>query len=163
MNDNHMPVMPNKDSLTTISFMLLQENNLVTYKGTRGAMISWGRYASWRSKHSGDEIDQSITLHAPEAPASPTTRTATPHYVPTPNAVNPMLVEAHSPANSPGVDVMFTMALLGKIKHISLYSSKIARVRVYHVTYATQESAILATGFGLGQIVFRPQVPDSLK
>ena len=74
-----------------------------------------------------------------------------------------MLVEVHSPANNPDVDVMFAMALVGKIKHISLYSSKIARVRVYHVTYATRESAILATRFHVGQIFFHPEVLDSLK
>ena len=74
-----------------------------------------------------------------------------------------MLVEVHSPANKPDMDVMFAMALLGKIKHISLYSSKIARVRVYHVTYVIQEYAILATGFHVGQIDFHPEVPDTLK
>ena len=163
MDYNHMPVIPNKDSLTTMSFMLFQENNLVTYRGTTGAMISWGGYASWRAKHPGLKIDLPITRHAPEALASPTTPTLTPQYVPTPKPENPMLVEVHSPANTPDVDVMFAMGLLGKIKHITLYSSKIARVRVYHVTYATRESAILATGFRVGQIVFHPEVPDSLK
>ena len=74
-----------------------------------------------------------------------------------------MLVEVHSPANTPDVDVMFAMALLGKIKHITLYSSKIARVRVYHVTYATRQSSIFSTGFPVGQIVFHPEVPDSPK
>ena len=69
-----------------------------------------------------------------------------------------MLVEVHLPANLPDVDVMFAMALLGRIKHITVYSSKIARVRVYHLTYATRESAILATGFHVGQIVFHPEV-----
>ena len=34
MNYNHMPLMPNKNSLTTMSFMLFKENNLVTYGGT---------------------------------------------------------------------------------------------------------------------------------
>ena len=41
MNYNHMPVMPNKDSLTKTGFMLFQENNLVTYRGTTCVMISW--------------------------------------------------------------------------------------------------------------------------
>ena len=74
-----------------------------------------------------------------------------------------MLVEVHSPANTPDVDVMIAMALLGKIKHITLYRSKIARLRVSHVTYATRESPILATGFHVGRIVCHPEVPDSLK
>ena len=123
MNYNHMPVMPNKDSLTTMSFMVFQENNLVTYRGTTGAMLSWGGYASWPAKQ----------------------------------------VEVHSPANTPDVDVMFAMALLGKIKHTTLYSSKISRVPVDHLTYTTRESAILATGFHVGRIVFPPEISDSLK
>ena len=69
--------MPNKDSLTTMPFMLFQENNLVTYRGTTGAMISWGGYASWRAKHPGQKIDLSITRHAPGAPASQETCTPT--------------------------------------------------------------------------------------
>ena len=163
MNYNHMPVMPNKDSLTTMSFMLFQENNLVTYRGTTGAMISWGGYASRRAKHLGQKIDLSITRHAPEAPASPNTHTPTPQCVPKPSPENPMLVEVHSPANTPDVDVMFAMAVLGKIKHITLHSSKIARVRVYHVTYGTRGSAILAADFHVGQIVSHAEVPNSLK
>ena len=163
MNYNHMPVMPNKDSLTTMSFMLFQENKSVTYRGTTSAMISWDSYASWRAKHPGQKIDLSITRPAPEAPGSPNTRAPTPQYVPTPNPENPMLLEVHSPANTLDVDVMFAMALLSKIKHLTLYSPKIARVRVSHVTYATRESAILATGFHVGQIFFHPEIPDSLK
>ena len=58
---------------------------------------------------------------------------------------------------------MFAMALLGKIKHVTPYSSKIAHVCFYHVTYLTRESAILATGFHVGQVVFHQEVPDSLK
>ena len=134
MNYNHMPVMPNKDSLTTMSFMLFQENNFVTHRDTTAAMISWGFSASWQAKHPGHKIDLSVISHTPEAPASPTTHTPTPQYVQTPNPVNPMLVVVHSPANNPDVDAMFAMALPGKIKHITLYSSKIARVQVYHVT-----------------------------
>ena len=42
INYNHMPVMPNKHSLTTMSFMLFHENNFVTHRGTTSAMISWG-------------------------------------------------------------------------------------------------------------------------
>ena len=144
INYNHMPVMPNKDSLTTKFFMLFQENDLVTYRDTTGAMISWKSYASCRAKHPGQKIDLTVTSHVPEAPASPSTHTLTPQYVLTLNQVNPMLVEVHSPAKNLHVDVMFAMALLDKIKHITLYSSKIVRVQVYHVTYATRESAIPA-------------------
>ena len=79
------------------------------------------------------------------------------------NPENPPLVEVHCPANTADVDVMFAMALLGKIKHITLSSSKIARVRVYHVTYATRESAIPTTGLHVGQIVFHQEIPDLLK
>ena len=111
MNYNLMPVMPNKESLTTMSFKLFQENNLLTYRGTPGAMIFWGGYASWRAKHSGHRIDLSITRHAPEALASPNSRTPTPQYVPAPNPENPTVVEVHSPANSTDVDVMFAMGL----------------------------------------------------
>ena len=159
MNYNHMPAMPNKDSLTTMFFMLFQENNLVPYRGTTGAMISWGSYASRRAKHPGQQNDTSITRTAPESPASPNTRTPTPQYIPPPNPETPMLVEVHSAANTPDVDVMFAIALLGKIKHITLYSSKIARVQVYHVTYATRETAIPATGFHVGQMALHRKSP----
>ena len=60
MTNNHMPVMPNKHSLTAMSFMLFQEDNLVIYRSTTGAMISSGGYASWRAKHPDQKIDLSI-------------------------------------------------------------------------------------------------------
>ena len=37
---HNIPLLPQRDSLTSMSYMLFQENNLVTYRGTTGAMIS---------------------------------------------------------------------------------------------------------------------------
>ena len=91
MNYSHIPVMLNEDSLTM----------MVTCWGTMGAIISWGGYALWRAKHLGQNVDLSITRQALGAPASPTTHTPTPQYLPTLKPVNPMLVEVHCPANNP--------------------------------------------------------------
>ena len=61
MNYHNIPLLPQRDSLASMSYMLFQENNLVTYRGTTGAMISWGGYTSWRSKHPGHKMDLSAS------------------------------------------------------------------------------------------------------
>ena len=40
MNYHNIPLLPQRDSLNSISYMLFQEDNLVTYRGTTGAMVS---------------------------------------------------------------------------------------------------------------------------
>ena len=40
MNYHNVSLLPQRDSLTSMSYMLFQENNRVTYRGTAGAMIS---------------------------------------------------------------------------------------------------------------------------
>ena len=132
MNYHIIPLLPQRDSLTSMSYMLFQENTLVTYRGTTGAMISWGGYSSWRSKHPGHKMDLS----------------ASPRNV-------------HAPSSTPDVDVMFGVSLLGKVGHISLFSAPMAKVRVYRVKYAHHESALLAEGFTVSQLVFHPECPDT--
>ena len=147
MNYHNTPLLPQRDSLTSISYMLFQENNLVTYRGTTGAMIPWGGYSSWRSKHPGHKMDLSASprkVHK-DAPRPPSPVKAC--FNPLPEPPDPELVEVHAPSSTPDVDVMFGVSLLGKIRHISLFSAPMAKVRVYRVKYAHYESALLAEGF----------------
>ena len=74
MNYHNIPLLPQRDSLTSMSYMLFQENNQVTYRGTTGAMISWGGYSLWRSKHPGHKMDlsaspQNVYKDAPPPPS----------------------------------------------------------------------------------------------
>ena len=71
MNYHNTPLLPQRDSLTSMSYMLSQENNLVTYRGTTGAMISWGGYSSWRSKHPGHKVDLSASPRKMDKDAPP--------------------------------------------------------------------------------------------
>ena len=73
MNYHNIPLLPQRDSLSSMSYMLFQKNNLVTYRGTTGAMISWGWLSSWRSKHPGQRMDlfispQSVHMDVPPRP-----------------------------------------------------------------------------------------------
>ena len=61
MNYHNIPLFPQRDSLTSMSYMLFKENNLVTYRGTTGAMITWGGFSSWRSKQPGQGMDLSVS------------------------------------------------------------------------------------------------------
>ena len=56
---------------------------------------------------------------------------------------------------------MFGVSLLGKIRHISLFSAAMAKVRVYRVKYVHKQSALLAEGFTASQLVFYPECPDT--
>ena len=56
---------------------------------------------------------------------------------------------------------MFGVSLLAKIRHISLFSAAMAKVRVYQVKYVHKESALLAEGFTVSQLVFHPECPDT--
>ena len=74
---------------------------------------------------------------------------------------DPELIEVHAPSSTLDVDVMFGVSLLGKSRHISLFSAAIAKVRVYRVKYAQKESAFIADGFAASQLVFHPECPDT--
>ena len=82
-------------------------------------------------------------------------------FNPLPEPPDPELVEVHAPSSTPDVDVMFGVSLLGKIRHISLFSAPMAKVRVYRVKYAHYESALLSEGFTVSQLVFHPECPDT--
>ena len=56
---------------------------------------------------------------------------------------------------------MFGVSLLGKIRHISLFSAPMAKVRVYRVKYVHHEYALLAEGFTMSQLAFHPECPDT--
>ena len=56
---------------------------------------------------------------------------------------------------------MFGVSLLGKIRHISLFSAPMGKVRVYHVKYVHHESVLLAEAFTVSQIIFHPECPDT--
>ena len=56
---------------------------------------------------------------------------------------------------------MFGVSLLGKIRHISLFSAPIAKVRVYRVKYVQKETALLPEGFTVSQLVFHPECPNT--
>ena len=161
MNYHNTPLLPQRDSLTSMSYMLFQENNLVTYRGTTGAMISWGGYSSWRSKHPGHKVDLSASPRKMHKDAPPPPSRVKACFNPLPEPPDPELVEVHAPSSTPDVDVMFGVSLLGKIRHISLFSAPIAKVRVYRVKYAHYESALLAEGFTVSQLVAHPECPDT--
>ena len=133
MNYHNTPLLPQRDSLTSMSYMLFQENNLVTYRGTTGAMISWGGYSSWRSKHPGHKVDLSASPRNVHRNAPPPPSPVKACFNPLPEPPDPELVEVHAPSSTPDVDVMFGVSLLGKIRHISLFSAPMAKVRVYRV------------------------------
>ena len=160
MNYHNTPLLPQRDSLTSMSYMLFQENNLVTYRGTTGAMISWGGYSSWRSKHPGHKVDPSASPRKMHKDAPPQPSPVKACFNPLPEPPDPELVEVHAPSSTPEVDVMFGVSLLGKIRHISLFSAPMAKVRVYRVKYAHYESTLLAEGFTVSQLVFHPECPD---
>ena len=82
-------------------------------------------------------------------------------FNPLPEPPDPRLVEVHAPSSTPDVDVMFGVSLLGKIRHISLFSAPMAKVRVYHVKYVHHESVLLAEAFTVSQIIFHPECPDT--
>ena len=159
MNYHNIPLLPKRDSLTSISYMLSQENNLVTYRATTAAMICWGGYSSWRSKHPGHKMDLSASprnVHK-DVPLPPSPVKAC--FNPVPEPPDPELVEVHAPSSTQDVDVMFGVSLLGKIRHISLFSAPMAKVRVYRVKCVHYESALLAEGFTVSQFVFLPECP----
>ena len=162
MNYHNTPLLPQRDSLTSMSYMLFQENNLVTYRGTTGAMISWGGYSSWLSKHPGHKMDLSASPRNVHKDAPPPPSPVKACFNPLPEPPDPELVEVHAPSSTPDVDVMFGVSLLGKIRHISLFSAPMAKVRVYRVKYAHYESALLAEGFTVSQLVFHPECPDTV-
>ena len=161
MNYHNIPLLPQRDSLTSMSYMLFQENNLVTYRGTTGAMISWGGYSPWRSKHPGHKMDLSASPRNVHKDAPPPPSPVKACFNPLPEPPDPELVEVHAPSSTPDVDVMFGVSLLGKIQHISLFSAPMAKVRVYRVKYVHHESALLAEGFTVSQLVFHPECPDT--
>ena len=82
-------------------------------------------------------------------------------FDPLPEPPDPEHVEVHAPLFTPDVDVMFGVSLLGKFRHISLLSAAKAKVRVYRVKYVHKESALLAKGFTVSQLVFHPECPDT--
>ena len=161
MNYHNIPLLPKRDSLTSMSYMLFQENNLVTYRGTTGAMISPGGYSSWRSKHPGHKMDLSASPRNAQKDVPPPPSPVKACFNPLPEPPDPELVEVHAPSSTPDVDVMFGVSLLGKIQHISLFIAPMAKVRVYRVKYVHHESALLAEGFTVSQLVFHPEFPDT--
>ena len=56
---------------------------------------------------------------------------------------------------------MFGVSLLGESRHISLFSAPMAKVQVYRVKYVHHESALLAEGFTVSQLVFHPECPNT--
>ena len=161
MNYHNILLLPQRDSLTSMSYMLFQENNLVTYRGTTGAMISWGGYSSWRSRHPGHKMDLSASPRNVHKDVPPPPSPVKSCFNPLTELPDPELVEVHAPSSTPDVDVMFGVSLLGKIGPISLFSTPMAKVRVYRVKYVHHESALLAEGFTVSQLVFHPECPDT--
>ena len=161
INYHNIPLLPQRHSLTSMSYMLFQENNLVTDRGTTGAMISWGGFSSWRSKHPGQKMDLSVSpqnLHM-DVPPPPSAVKAC--FNPLPEPPDPELVEVHAPSSTLGFDVMFGVSLLAKIRHSSLFSAAMAKVPVYRVKYVQKESALQAEGFTVSQLVFHPKCTDT--
>ena len=154
MNYHNIPLLPQRDSLTSMSYMLFQENNLVTYRGTTGAMISWGGYSSWRSKHPGHKMDLSASPRNVHKDVPPPSSPVKACFNPLPEPPDPELVEVHALSSTPDVDVMFGVYLLGKIRHISLFRAPMAKMRVYRVKYVRHESTV-------SQLVFHPECPDT--
>ena len=144
-----------------MSYMLFQENNLVTYRGTTGAMASWGAFSSWRSKHPGQRMDLSVSPQSVHMDVPPQPFPVEACFDPLPEPPDPELGEVHAPSSTPDVDVMFGVSLLWKIGHISLFSAAMAKVRVYGVKYVHKESALLAESFMVSHLVFHPECPDT--
>ena len=151
MNYHNIPLLTQRDSHTSMSYMLFQENNLVTYRGRAGAMVSWGGFSSWRSKQSGQKLDLSISPQNVHVDVPPPPSPVKACSNPLPEPPDPELVEVHAPSSTPDVDVMFGAALLGKIRHISLFSAAMAKVRVYQVKCVHKEAALQAEGFTVSQ------------
>ena len=147
MNYHNIPLLPQRDSLTSMSYMLSQKTNLVTYWGTTGAMLSWGGFSSWRSKQPGQKMDLSVSPQNVHMDVPPRPSLVKACFNPLPEPPDPELVAVHAPSSTPDVDVMFGVSLLGKIRDISLFSAAMAKVRVYQVKYVHKESALLAEGF----------------
>ena len=82
-------------------------------------------------------------------------------FSPLPESPDPELAQVHARSSTPDVDVMSGVSLPGEIRHISLFSAAIAKVRVYRVKYVHKESALLAEGFTVSQLVFHPECPDT--
>ena len=115
MNYHNIPLLPQRDSLTSMSYMLFQENNLVTYRGTTGAMISRRGYSLWRSKHPGHKTDLSTSPRNVHKDVPPPPSPVKACFNPLPEPPDPELVEVHAPSSTPDVDLMFGVSLLGKI------------------------------------------------
>ena len=161
MNYRNIPLLPQRDSLTSMSYMLFQENNLVTYRGTTGAMVSWGAFSSWHSKHPGQNMNLSVSPQNVHVDVPPPPYQVKAPFNPLPEPPDPELVEVHAPSSAPDVDVMFGVSLLGKIRHISLFSAAMAKVRVCPVKYVHKELALLAEGSTVSHLVFQPECPDT--
>ena len=56
---------------------------------------------------------------------------------------------------------MFGVSLPGKIRHISLFSAPMAKLRVYRVKYVHHRSALLAEGFTVSQLLFHPECTNT--
>ena len=161
MNYHNIPLLPQRDSHSSMSYILSQENNLVTYRGTTGAMIFWAGFSSWRSKHLGQKMDLSVSPQNVHMDVPPPPSPVKACFNPLPEPLDQELVEVHAPSSTPDVDVMFGVSLRGKIRHISLFSAAMAKVRVYRVKYVHKKSALLAEGFTVSQLVFHPECPDT--
>ena len=161
MNYHNIPLLPQRDSLTSMSYMLFQENNLVTHRRTTVAMIFWGGFSSWRSQHPGQKMDLSVSPQNVHMDVPPPPSPVKACFNPLPEPPDPELVEVHAPLSTPDIDVMFGVSLLEKIRHISLFSAAMAKARVYRVKYVHKESALLAEGFTVSQLVFHPECPDT--
>ena len=161
MNYHNIPLLPERDFLTSMSYMLFQENNPVRYRGTATAMISWVGFSSWRSKHTGQTKDLSVSPQIVHMDVPPPPSPVKACFSPLLEPPDPELVEAYAPSSTPDVDVMFGVSLLEKIQHISLFSAAMVKVRVYRVKYVHRESALLAEGFTVSQLVFQPECPNT--
>ena len=106
-------------------------------------------------------MDLSVSPHSVHMDVPPQPSPVKACFNPLPEPPDPELVEVHAPSSTLDIDVMFGVSLLGKIRHISLFSATMAKVRVYRVKYVHKESALLAEGFTVSQLVFRPKCPDT--
>ena len=124
-------------------------------------MISLGRFSSWRSKHLGQRMVPSILPQSAHMDVPPPPSPVKACFHPIPEPPDPELVEVHAPSSTPDVHVIFRVSLQGKIWQISLFSAAMAKIRVYRVKYVHKESALLAVGFTLSQLVFHPECPNT--
>ena len=100
MNYHNIPLLPQRDSLTSMSYMLFQENKLVTYEGTTSAMISWPAFSSWRSKHPGQRMDLSVSPQSVHMEVPPPPSPVNASFNPLPQPPDPELVEIHAPSST---------------------------------------------------------------